>query len=366
MKILILVHQLTDGGSERVASLWAKGFYEDGNTVSILLKEEGLPITYQVPEGVKIIPLKLNRNNYSKYIRYVLKLILLRKIIKDSEADVIISIDPKLSRAAYLVTRGLGVPIIHTAHNAFERPEGVKMALSTRIEKFLYNRFYDKVTLLTEADKRIIGSRLKNTTVLPNPLAYKPAEKYPEKKKVVLAAGRLDYWHYKGFDLLLKAWEKLGKEKGEWTLVIAGSSRKGTGISFLTNMASDLNVSNSVKFIGYQSDMLPYYKDAAIYVLSSRYEGFGMVLIEAMSQGCACIAADYKGRQGEIITHNADGLLFKPEDVEGLTEALKNLLNDSEKRKRIGQAAISRSEYYSVANTTKRWYNIFKEMNILG
>lgn len=364
MKILLLVNKLTDGGAERVASLWAKGFYEVGYDVSILVLYPYLPVTYHVPSSVKIIPMSYEESRF-RYLRYFQKIKLMRNIIREENPDVIISITALLSRSAYLSSIGLKVPIIHTAHNAFERPDGVKMSLGTKLEKFFYNRFYDKVTVLNEADRRVIGKRLSNVTVLPNPLTFEPIKQMPAKEKIVLASGRLDHWHYKGFDILLRAWKNIEDYRGDWKLVIAGSSLKGTGENYLKDLSQKLNIDKSVCFAGYQSDMLPLYRNAAIFALSSRYEGFGMVLLEAMSQGCACIATDYNGRQAEILKDGEEGLLCEPDNIESLCNGLVKLISEESLRIQLGKAAIIRSNYFNTENTTKRWQTIFKEMNIL-
>lgn len=128
-----------------------------------------------------------------------------------------------------------------------------------------------------------------------------------------------------------------------------------------------------IEFLGFQKDIEKLYQEASIFVLSSRYEGFGLVLIEAMSQGCACVACDYKGRQREILSplqgdslkvngysdHGIEatenGILCEPEDVEALAEAIKKMIEDDEYREGIRANAIERSKYYSIENTMDRW-----------
>jgi GalNAc-alpha-(1->4)-GalNAc-alpha-(1->3)-diNAcBac-PP-undecaprenol alpha-1,4-N-acetyl-D-galactosaminyltransferase len=90
-------------------------------------------------------------------------------------------------------------------------------------------------------------------------------------------------------------------------------------------------------------------------VLSSRYEGFGLVLIEAMSQGCACVACDYKGRQGEIITNDKDGLLCEPESVDALAHSMEKLMMDNEYRKTVQMNAINRAGFYCVDHIISLW-----------
>ena len=232
----------------------------------------------------------------------------IRKYAKTYRPDVIIGIMETCSLVAKLATIGLNIPVIMTEHNAFERPKNTPLTKWQIITKFYINKLYCCVTILTEADKEFIGLRLKNTVVMPNPLFLTPIINLPVKDKIVLAAGRIDDWHYKGFDILLKTWGTIAKQYPDWTLEIAGEGKK-EDLELLQDVVRKSEVENQVKFLGYQKNIVDRYKQSAIFVLSSRYEGFGLVLIEAMSQGCACVACDFKGRQREIIRNDSEGLI---------------------------------------------------------
>ena len=119
-------------------------------------------------------------------------------------------------------------------------------------------------------------------------------------------------------------------------------------------------MTNSVEFLGYQSNILPFYQDASIFVLSSRYEGFGLVLLEAMSQGCACVACDYKGRQKEIMPSGSEGLTCEPENIDELSDAMSELIKDDNKRKMLSNNGISRSSCYAIDNIMDIWEKILK------
>ena len=352
MKIVILVNNLTTGGAERVAAMWAEGFYKRGHEVSVVVFDDKSPITYKVPSDVTIRYVVTTSKN--KLIRTIQKSFKLHKVLKETTPDIIIDVMPTFWKRVAMV--GIKCRIISTEHNSFERPDDA-VTKHSRLEKIYLNRLYDKITVLTQADKDVIGDQLKNVTVLPNPLALTPVKELPNKKKIILATGRLDAWHYKGFDILIKAWSKIANKADGWNLQIAGGAKKG-GLKYLQGLCEEYNVTNSVEFLGYQSDILPFYQEASIFVLSSRYEGFGLVLIEAMSQGCACVACDYKGRQKEIITLEKQGLLCEPENIEALAKSMLSLIKDDEKRKEIGSNAIIRSHDFSLENIMKKWDSI--------
>ena len=349
MKIVLIANKLTGGGAERVAAMWADGFCQKGYSVTLFLYDNKRPVTYKVPERVSIKYAISNKKN--TIIRIIERIVNLHRLLSEEKADVIIDVIPTYWKRIAMC--GISGKKISTEHNSFERPQNAYHKYN-KFEKIYLNKFYDHVTVLTQADRDLIGNKLKCVTVLPNPLALSPAKDTPKKKKIIFATGRLDDWHYKGFDILIKAWAKIAHKVEGWKLQIAGDSKKG-GLLFLQDLCAEYRVTNSVEFLGYQSDILPFYQDASIFVLSSRYEGFGLVLIEAMSQGCACVACDYKGRQKEIITSEKQGLICEPENVEELSKTILGLVQDEDKRKEVGKNAITRSHDFTIEIIMNKW-----------
>lgn len=357
MKIFIVCSRLSYGGAERVGVMLANGLSVSHSVylISNTLEES----TYEVESSVQLLPLFSSIS--SKIDKWASTLPNIRKYAKTYRPDVIIGIMETCSLVAKLATIGLGIPIIMTEHNAFERPKNTPLTKWQIITKFYINKLYCCVTILTEADKEFIGLRLKNTVVMPNPLFLTPVINLPVKDKIVLAAGRIDDWHYKGFDILLKAWGTIAKQYPDWTLEIAGEGKK-ENLELLQNIVRKSNVENQVKFLGYQKNIVDRYKQSAIFVLSSRYEGFGLVLIEAMSQGCACVACDFKGRQREIIRNDSEGLVCVPNDVDALALAIKKMIDDDMYRHKVQEAAIERSKYYTMDKTIKRWEELLNKV----
>ena len=279
MKIAIIVHNLTGGGAERVAAMWATGFAARGHDVVVITHDaKDRPITYQLSEDVRLKNITTHCSN--RLLRILQRTMMLRSLLKGEKPNVVIDVIPDYWKAIAMI--GLPCRKISTEHSSFERPEKAKVPFN-RYKKIYLNRLYDHVTVLTQADKAVIGSQLKHVSVMPNPLAFPPATIIPRKEKVVLATGRLDSWHYKGFDILIKAWANIADKVVGWKLQIAGGGN-GKGLDYLQKLCKDYEISDSVNFVGFQSNILPYYQAASIFVLSSRYEGFGLVLIEAMSQ----------------------------------------------------------------------------------
>jgi len=360
MRILILVNKLSGGGAERVASLWANGFVERGYKVGIVVNCRKRYIRYPLSEEVVVF------NTYSS-LRQILKKITnyklsfipnLKKIINEFRPNIIIGVMHPWAEYARLAQRGECIPIINTEHNAFEWPANApKKTILIKEQKYEWNKRYDHVTVLTEADKKCVTGILENVSVMPNPLSFEPLDNIPDKENIILAVGRLDAWYVKGFDILIKAWGMISQDFPNWKLQIVGSGNKKI-LKYFRKLISENNIGKQTELLGYQDDVSPFYKKASIFVMPSRYEGFGMVLIEAMSQGCACIACDYNGRQREIILSENEGVLCPVDDIYSLSNAIRRLIEDEKYRNIIQHGAIVRSKYFDIHKIMDRWDEI--------
>lgn len=339
-----------------MAALWACGFYRQGCEVFVITKTSDRQV-YALDEGIQVLPYYPEGGGRVSKILGGVRLI--RSYCRRWRPDVVIGVMNVASMMGWMATRGLHIPVIATEHNAFEKPEYAHTGWFDRFTKFQFNRLYPLVTVLTDADRRFVGNWLRNIRVLPNPLALKPVEELPQKERIILAAGRIDEWHCKGFDLLIKAFGKLVREQGAegWQLHIAGTGSEAN-MRMLRDLCSQEGIGERVRFLGFRKDIESLYRQAGVFVLSSRYEGFGMVLIEAMSQGCACIACDYKGRQREIITSDDEGIICPVDDVDALADAMRRLTVDAALRRRLQEGAVERSKEYGLQKIMERWKEI--------
>ena len=129
--------------------------------------------------------------------------------------------------------------------------------------------------------------------------------------------------------------------------------------NYIKSLAKNIN-SNQFEILDFDKNIVEHYRKAAIFVLSSRYEGFGMALVEAMSQGCACIACDYKGRQQEIITNMENGLIAEANDSNSICHILDNLLSDATLQHQLQNGAIIRAKDFELKSIMNRWNIILK------
>ncbi len=394
MKIFIVCNSLGGGGAERVGVNLANGFAQHGHQAYIIT-DIYQPASYPVDENVTVLPFYSRTKGRVK--RWVNGTKNLHRNIKQEQPDVVIGFMHLCSLISRVAAIGTKASTVMTVHHALES-DTYKFS---KFEQFLDRHtpcLYSATTVLTHPDKECLGDR-KNIFVIPNPVTFTAADNIPKKEKIVLAAGRLNDWRYKGWDILLLAWSKIqdsrfkiirethqqDSQDSSWWLKIAGAGNADS-LNYLKSLLPDAewihndNVNDDdnhegflcrsekyhIEFMGFQKDMEPLYKKSEIFALSSRSEGLPMVLIEAMSQGCAPIATDFKGRTKEIITSEKEGLTCNPEDIETLAAGIQKLMADEELRKTIQQNAIERSKFFSLDNIISLWEKfLYNDMKIL-
>jgi len=190
--------------------------------------------------------------------------------------------------------------------------------------------------------------------IIPNPV-LQPAEdlSQPENhpsKPFIAAMGRLI--RSKGFDLLLNAFAQLKDKFPEWTLNIMG---EGPLQAELESLRDGLGLNGRVHFLGKVKNPHTILKQADLFVMSSRYEGFPMSLCEAMACGIAVICTNCSSGPREIIRHGVDGLLVPNEDSSALAAAMENLMVDAKERERLRLRAPEVTERFSIDRVMATW-----------
>jgi glycosyltransferase involved in cell wall biosynthesis len=251
----------------------------------------------------------------------------------------------------------LGLPIKHICweHFNFNSDLGKK---GRRVARQLAARYCDSVVTLTERDKEywLKGTSHKSQIeAIANPCLF-PVQTYvkEENTKIVLAIGSLT--HQKGFDLLLEAWIHVNQSMPDWKLVIVG---EGEERADLTEFVIENKLADSVELVGNTTDVSKYYKEAEIFCLSSRYEGFGMVLIEALAFGLPIASFDYEVGPAEIL-EDTGSILVPKNNVHLLAESLINLMNDKERRKNIGLKSKQKADIYQPQNIISQWTELLE------
>ena len=364
MKLLYITNGINGaGGLERVLSVKASYLADHyGYEVTILTLNENHPNSfYTFSSNVKLSSLAVGGNPI-KYLKTYIKGI--QNFINNLRPDVISVCDDGL-KGFFIPTilRNFKIPIIYERHVSKEIemqshfPFVKKQIIRAKwklMEKL--GRNFSKFVVLTNGNLNEWRS-LDNTTVIANPLSFYPEKSSTLLNKKVIAVGKQGY--QKGYDLLLEAWSVVSKKYPDWQLEIYG---KKDSIYKLDELASQLNIKKTVAFFDPEKDIEEKYLDASIYVMSSRYEGFGMVLIEAMACGVPCVSFDCNYGPSDIIRSQEDGIVVQSGSTRLLAEALLMLIQDSEKRKVMGTKAKQNVRRFLPENIVKQWDELFKEL----
>lgn len=359
MKLLFFIGSMRGGGAERVMSILCNELVNRGHDISLATMINH-PSFYLLDKRINIISLDRRKgaNIVDKIIWRLKWYAYIRRTVKKENPDIIISFIYGLNAPVILSTLFLGIPVIASEHTTFN----MDMSFLDKIRRFRINRLAKKVTVLTKYDHDYIGNRLQNKVVMPNPLAFIPVTSINnDQKRYIVAAGSVIRYHIKGFDNLIKIWGGIAHKYPDWKLLIAGNSNESS-LSYLESLAQRYNILHQIEFLGPVHSLDNILRESSIFVLSSRYEGFGMVLIEAMSQGCACISFDCISGPGEIITNNVDGILVPDQNMKEMEKSLSDLIEDKSKRLLLANNAIKSVNRFSVENIVNKWEVLFSKI----
>lgn len=222
-------------------------------------------------------------------------------------------------------------------------------------QKQLINKIkeLDKFVVLTHEDYQQWGE-LKNIVVIPNFITEIPDNISTCENKQVLALGR--YTEQKGFDLLINAWEIVEKKHLDWKLDIYGSGNW----KYYQNLADSLGLS-TILCHPVESDVATLYNNASIYVLSSRHEGFALVLFEAQSYGLPIVSFACPCGPKDII-NETNGILVENGNVRQLAEGIITLIEDEKRRKELGKMAISNVSRFHINGIMDKWVSLFNDV----
>jgi glycosyltransferase involved in cell wall biosynthesis len=216
-------------------------------------------------------------------------------------------------------------------------------------------RRLDQFVVLTEEDSRDWRG-MRNMSVIPNPLAYLPDQYSDCSSKTVIAAGR--YTEQKGFDLLIRAWQYVAEKHPDWRLNIYG----GGDNEFYQRMANDLGLNGLVCCNRAVDDIYKCYRESSFFVLSSRYEGFGLVLAEAMSAGLPVVSFACPCGPRDIVTDGVDGLLVERGNIQALSEAICWMIDHDAERRQFGKRAVLSARRYEEERIMRRWVDLFDSL----
>ena len=374
MKILYQIHSTYNpGGMERVLL----------NKVTYLVEKMGWEVTvvttdqkdrppfYPFPEGVRMIDLEINYSDdngkpfFKKLAGYFRRRQehkkRLKALLEKERPDVVdcfypgeCSFVPLFKDGSKKVMELHQSKLFHYQYNRLGLM-GLADKVRARMDERLVRKF-DRFVVLTQEDKQMWGE-MPGIRVIPNAANF-IAENYSDcSAKRVIAVGRLDY--QKSFDRLIMAWEKVVQKRPDWRLDIFG---QGEWQEMLQKMIDDRGLQDVVRVNAPTKNIGKEYSESSMLVMSSHYEGFPMVMVEAMACGLPAVSFDFKCGPKDIIKDGENGVIVPDGDIDALAEAMMKLMGDDELRKRMGEEAKKVVETYSEEKVMSKWMKLYEEV----
>lgn len=355
MRILVVIPSLRRGGAERVVSVLTKEWAREHDVTLALFDARDLAYPY----GGRIVDLACpaGLGVRSKATNAFLRIIRLSRLIRATQPDRIITFMESANFPAILaaVLTGAQERLLVSVHNDPARfPKGYRSLIP-----WLY-RYPNRVVTPSKGVAEVLahmGVPRNKLQTIPNPVALDSLERHLTADlpslpgmapRFILGVGRLH--PQKGFDQLLQAFARIAA--ADLHLVILGEGRERAK---LERQAKDLGIAPLVHLPGAVDNPFPWYRQAVCFVLSSRYEGFSNVLVEAMACGCPVVSFDCHYGPSEIIEDGVSGLLVSEGDVDGLARAIRRVLEDNYLRQTLREAGKKRARQFDVKEVARQW-----------
>lgn len=371
MKIVYSINSIRGlGGIQKVTLLKANALAEiPQNKVYIIVTDNWMnhPLIHELSPKITFINLQINyyKNDYKsrfhqiisnfKIINHYFKL---QKAISQIKPDVIISVGQSEKYIVPLLqTSAVKIREIH--FNSNYRNFTYRFKIISHVLNFLDFKImakgYNKIVLLTKEDKDTFFSHNNKYTYIHNPLTFEPTYNYDNNSNYIIAVGRLSI--EKDFLSLIKAWGMIHTKCPDWKIKIIGD---GPEKNVLEKEIKNLQLSNSIELHGYSNNIKKEMSNSSIFVMTSFYEGFGLVLLEAMACGLPSIAFACQFGPRDIITDGKNGLLVYKRSIEELSNKLLYLIQHPEIRKQISSQALVRVRDFSINRITDKWMKLFQ------
>ncbi len=355
--IAFFISSISQGaGTERITSLVSNELVNSGYSVSIISIWNGKNPFFTLDERIKCISLLKSGKGISfHFLKIISKL---SAIIKCYNIDILINVDVILALFTIPIkVWKSNLKIISWEHFNYKTNLGVRRRDWGRI---LSKRYADAIVTLTNQDKNFYNENLTREIPIwniPNFIESEQIQVADIRKKNIIAVGRLTY--QKGFDILLEIWKEVISQISDdnWKLRIVGN---GEDKILLINQTKRLGITDRVEFIGAKKDVSNFYNNSSIYVMTSRFEGLPMVLIEALYHGLPIISFDCTTGPADVIESEVNGYLIPPKDKQAFVDRLVYLINHEELRLSMQSASLEKVKNFSNNSVMKKWKELFE------
>jgi len=370
MKIVYAINSIRGlGGIQKVTILKANALADiSQNEVYIIVTDDwkNHPLMHILSPKVRFINLKINyyKSDYKSKIHQILSnfkmikhYLRLQKVISDICPDVLISVGLcEKYIIPLLYTNAIKIREVHFNSNYRNYTYNSKLmaSLFNTIDFKIMSKGYNRIVLLTKEDKDTFFANDSRYTYIHNPVTFNYSNDYNSDSNCVIAVGRLCV--QKDFISLIKIWEIVHGKYPNWKLKIVGD---GPEKGHLQGEIDRLNLSESVRLVGLSNNIKKEMSNASIFVLTSLYEGFGLVLLEAMACGLPIISFACQFGPKDIIKDGKNGVLIYNRDIEMFSKKLIYLIQNKNIRKEMSHQAQIRVQDFAIEEILKKWMLLF-------
>lgn len=359
MKILIYIDSMAPaGGIERVASKHMT-FFAKKHDITLVTKDSKESF-YYLPNNMEIISLKIDisMNMHSKIQRIyqsIKQLFIMKKELKGFQNNYDLFYVTHIRNLLELYLAGIDMKkVVITEHGSYYGYNNIYK----KLKQWLYPKC-KYVISPTSMDYEIYKSHNCNAFYIPNPLSFFDERFSTLEQKTVVNIGR--FTNDKRQNLLLYIWKKISVNHPDWKLQLVG---KGELKEQLEQIIEEYNLQKSVELIEPMKNIEDLFLSSSIFAFTSKYEGFGMVLVEAMACGLPCICFDIPSGPRDIIEDNIDGFLIKDENIEDYISKLDILISNNEKRIKMGKNAKRNVQKFLDIKIEQNWNSLLENGEI--
>jgi len=357
------------GGAERVSANLANYWAAKGWEVTIVtLAQQSLDF-YELHPAIKRIALNLTAESGNQLVglwHNIRRVIALRRVLRQIQPDI--ALGQMTTGNVLLALAAWNLPTLCTVGAEHNHPPQLPLGYIWETLRHHIYGFLNAVTALSSEGKDWIKSNTnaQKVSVIPNAVIWplsgeepriNPSEIYQSERQLLLAVGSLQA--QKRFDWLIETFSNLTDKHLDWDLVILG---EGPLRATLEEQVRELGIESRIFLPGRAGNIGEWYERADLFVMSSRFEGFPMTLVEAMAYSLAAVSFDCDTGPRDIIRHELDGLLVPPGNVAELTAALDRLMSDALIRQRFAEKAVEVRERFSMERIVGMWEKLFEEI----
>lgn len=354
MHIAFFINALyNSGGTERVSTVIANELAKDkANHIFMISRVKSELFFPLSPEVTYLYLSEEQESHYLHYLKYVYKISRLIKRYKIEKWIDVCSAMSLMSIPAKLFT---GIDIYTWEHFNYTVEWN---PVTNKIARYLACKYAKKVIVLTKSDQKLFKEKYKtdNVICIPNPITATTTGRVDvAHNRTIISIGRLTF--QKGYDLLLHIWKLTNARKNGWKLIIVGDGEKRME---LEQEIDYLNIGDTVELLNPTKNVEFIYQQAAFFIMSSRFEGLPLVLIEAVSMGLPIISFDCETGPREVVDNGRNGFLVNCFDKQSFAEMIDLLSQDEAKRVAFSQESIRKSFQFDIGQILPEWYSMLR------